>query len=333
MTETRMPRLYTRTGDRGETSLLGGKRVSKDILRVSAYGTVDEAGAALALGRSLSAFPWVQGVALRLLKELLLVGAELARQDLPGKGPEVKAEMTAAIEADIDYGLSLLPPLRGFVISGQTPAEAAFDMARTAARRAERMVVRLAGREKVREELVKYLNRLSDLLYVLARVEANEWLVGAVIKRIMEIMQGGKGMSKAINLETAREIAAAAEQKAKQVGVPMVIVIADEAGNPVLLHRMDGSLLASLDIAAGKAYSAVSLKMETAALAPLAAPGGSLYGINTSNGGRIVPFGGGIPLRKDGLIAGSIGVSGGSVEEDLEVARAGVGKWEEIGLR
>ncbi|MHB8986537.1 MAG: cob(I)yrinic acid a,c-diamide adenosyltransferase [Eubacteriales bacterium] len=333
MTETRMPRLYTRTGDRGETSLLGGKRVSKDILRVSAYGTVDEAGAALALGRSLSAFPWVQGVALRLLKELLLVGAELARQDLPGKGPEVKAEMTAAIEADIDYGLSLLPPLRGFVISGQTPAEAAFDMARTAARRAERMVVRLAGREKVREELVRYLNRLSDLLYVLARVEANEWLVGAVIKRIMEIMQGGKGMSKAITLETAREIAAAAEQKAKQAGVPMVIVIADEAGNPVLLHRMDGSLLASLDIAAGKAYSAVSLKMETAALAPLAAPGGSLYGINTSNGGRIVPFGGGIPLRKDGLIAGSIGVSGGSVEEDLEVARAGVGKWEEIGLR
>jgi len=323
-------RIYTRTGDQGETSLLGGIRVNKDNLRVSAYGTVDEAGAALALGRSLSNCLWVQEVAYRMLHELLVVGAELARQEPPAGGPRVEAEMIERLEAEIDYGLSLLPPLRGFVISGQVPAEAAFDLARTTARRAERRVVHLSLREKVRPELVKYLNRLSDLLYVLARVEANEKLVRAVMETVLKKTKEGEVLNRVITLDMAQQIAIAAEQKAKQIGVPMVIVVADEAGNPVLLNRMDGALLASLDIATGKAYSAVALKMETSALSSLAAPGGPLYGINTSNSGKIIPFGGGIPLRQNEGIAGAIGVSGGSVEEDIEVALAGIKKWEEI---
>jgi len=333
MGESRKSGIYTRIGDRGQTSLLGGVRVNKDSLRVNAYGTVDETGAALALGLSLAKCPWVQAAACRLLNELLVVGAELARPEPPVRGSIVDEEMVGRLERDIDYGISLLPPLQGFVISGQTPAEAAFDLGRTVSRRAERQVVHLSRHEKVRDELIKYLNRLSDLLYILARVEAHEQLVHLVMTKVLESMKGGGMVGKAITLEKARLIAAAAEQKAKRMEVPMVIVIADEAGNPVLLHRMDDSLLASLDIAAGKAYSAASLKMETAAMAPLAAPGGPLYGINTSNNGRIIPFGGGIPLRLDGAVVGAIGVSGGSVDEDIEVALAGVKQWEEAQSR
>lgn len=328
-----MPRIYTRTGDGGETSLLGGVRVHKDSLRVNVYGTVDETGAALALGRSLSCCPWVQKVADRVLRELLIAGAELARPEPPVEGTRVEGEMIDRLERDIDDGMSRLPPLLGFVISGQTTAEAAFDLARTVARRAERQAVHLSRREKVRQEMIQYLNRLSDLLYVLARVEAHEQLVRVVMEKVLEKIREGKAMSKGITLEMARQIAAAAEQKARQTGVPMVIVIADEAGNPILLHRMESALLASLDIAAGKAYSAAALKIETDALASMAAPGGPLYGINTTNNGRIVPFGGGIPLRRDDLIVGAIGISGGSVEQDIEVALAGVERWQKIKSR
>nr|WP_279233487.1 heme-binding protein [Desulfofundulus thermobenzoicus] len=147
---------------------------------------------------------------------------------------------------------------------------------------------------------------------------------------VLEKIKEGGTVKEAITLEIARQIAAVAEEKARQIGVPMVIVVADGAGNPVLLERMHGALLASLDIAAGKAFTAVALKMETEKLSVLAAPGGPLYGINTTNGGKIVPFGGGIPLYQENRIVGAIGISGGSVEEDIEVARAGAEKWNQL---
>ncbi|MQL53309.1 cob(I)yrinic acid a,c-diamide adenosyltransferase [Desulfofundulus thermobenzoicus] len=330
MEKNRAPRVYTRTGDRGETFLLGGTRIGKDSLRVGAYGTVDEAGAALALGRSLARCTWVQEVAARVQKELFVVGAELARPEPPAGGTRVEDAMVGRLEKDIDGGLERIPPWRGFVVSGHIPAEAAFDLARTITRRAERLVVRLSRLEVVRGEVIRYLNRLSDLLYVLARVEAYEHLVQVVMAGVLEKIKEGGTVKEAITLEIARQIAAVAEEKARQIGVPMVIVVADGAGNPVLLERMHGALLASLDIAAGKAFTAVALKMETEKLSVLAAPGGPLYGINTTNGGKIVPFGGGIPLYQENRIVGAIGISGGSVEEDIEVARAGAEKWNQL---
>ncbi|SHI77613.1 cob(I)yrinic acid a,c-diamide adenosyltransferase [Desulfofundulus thermosubterraneus] len=330
MEKSRTLRVYTRTGDRGETSLLGGSRVNKDSLRVSAYGTVDEAGAALALARSLACCTWAQEVAARVQKELFVVCSELARPEIPAGGTRVGNEMIGRLEKDIDEGLEQIPTLRGFAVSGHVPAEAAFDLARTITRRAERLVVRLSRREAVREEIIRYLNRLSDLLFVLARVEAHEHLVKLVMTRVLEKTRGSGNVREAITLDIARQIAAAAEEKARQIGVPMVIVVADGAGNPVLLERMHGALLASLDIAAGKAYTAVALKMETEKLSVLAAPGGPLYGINTTNGGRIVPFGGGIPLYQENNIVGAIGISGGSVEQDIEVAQAGAEKWNQL---
>jgi len=127
-----------------------------------------------------------------------------------------------------------------------------------------------------------------------------------------------------ITLDDARALVSAAESKADAVGVPMCIAVLDEGANLVAFHRMDGALLASVDIAQNKAYTAVTLELDSETVWELSQPGESLYGIGGTNDGRIVTFGGGIPLEADGQVVGGVGVSGGSVEEDVAVASAAV---------
>ncbi|WP_018590475.1 GlcG/HbpS family heme-binding protein [Terrisporobacter glycolicus] len=119
-----------------------------------------------------------------------------------------------------------------------------------------------------------------------------------------------------LNLQSAKKIAEFAEEKAKEIKVPMVISIVDDGGNVILVHRMEDSLLASIDLSLKKAYTAVSLKMPTDKLKDLCKPGEALYGIQHTNN-KIVIFGGGIPFKYNGKVAGAIGISGGSVEEDM----------------
>jgi uncharacterized protein GlcG (DUF336 family) len=129
-----------------------------------------------------------------------------------------------------------------------------------------------------------------------------------------------------VNLDVALKLIEAAKHKALEIGVPMVIAVVDSGGNLVACQRMDDALLVSLDIAVNKAYTAVAVKMGTEELAGLAQPGGPLFGIHNADGGRVVIFGGGMPLIKKGRLMGGIGVSGGSVEEDVACARAAVEK-------
>jgi uncharacterized protein GlcG (DUF336 family) len=127
-----------------------------------------------------------------------------------------------------------------------------------------------------------------------------------------------------VTLDLAKQLVAAAEAKADEIDVPMCIAVLDEGANLVAFHRMDDALLASVDIAQNKAYTAVTLKMDTEAVWEAAQPGEPLYGIGETNDGRIVTFGGGIPLETGGTVVGGVGVSGGSVEEDVTVASAAV---------
>jgi uncharacterized protein GlcG (DUF336 family) len=127
----------------------------------------------------------------------------------------------------------------------------------------------------------------------------------------------------AISLDDAKLLAAKVEDRAREMGVRAVVAIADAGGNLKLCECMDDSYIASRDIAINKAYTVVALKMSTKKLAALAAPGGSLYGIQHTNGGRIVIFGGGDPLEIGGKILGGIGVSGGSEEEDTALSAYG----------
>ncbi|WP_448384635.1 GlcG/HbpS family heme-binding protein [Desulfosoma sp.] len=127
-----------------------------------------------------------------------------------------------------------------------------------------------------------------------------------------------------LTLDGALRMIEAAKQKAREIGTPMVIAVVDEGGNLVALERMDGALLVSVNIAWNKAYTAVALKMPTEDLSGLAQPGRPLFGIENADGGRIVIFGGGIPVLHQGHVIGGVGVSGGSVEQDVMCAQAGI---------
>ncbi len=168
-------KIYTRTGDGGETSLAGGDRVPKDHLRVAAYGDVDEANAAIGAALATRPSEFAAEVLTRIQRELFAIGGALAspapaalRADQRAK-VAVAAEQIQALERDIDAAERELAPLRQFVLPGGTPKAAALHLARTACRRAERSAVHLSRAQPVAAEILGYLNRLSDLLFVLAR--------------------------------------------------------------------------------------------------------------------------------------------------------------------
>ena len=165
-------KLYTKTGDDGTTGLFGGARVGKDDLRVEAYGTLDEANSLLGVARAANPPEEVSKILERVQAELFNLGAELACA--PGKEkklgmPKIDASHIQALEGDIDTLEAVLPPLRAFILPGGSPSAASLHHARSVCRRAERGIIALARQSPLRDELVIYLNRLSDLLFALAR--------------------------------------------------------------------------------------------------------------------------------------------------------------------
>ena len=165
----RLSKIYTRTGDDGSTGLGDGSRVPKDSARVEAYGTVDELNSAIGVLLAVPGLPPAVSECLTQLQHQLFdLGGELC---IPGHRVVTAAQVTA-LERALDQFNEALPPLKEFILPGGGPAAAACHLARTVARRAERRAWALARSEEVSRELLKYLNRLSDLLFVLARVLA-----------------------------------------------------------------------------------------------------------------------------------------------------------------
>jgi cob(I)alamin adenosyltransferase len=168
-------RIYTRTGDKGDTGLFGGGRVSKHHPRVEAYGDVDELNAVIGLARSIELMPRIDEVLAPIQRDLFSLGALLATPQ-PEKVREqlekarIDDERIAQLEHAIDEGEAELEPLRSFILPGGTPKSAALHVARTVCRRAERRVIALQEEVELPQLVVRYLNRLSDLLFVLARV-------------------------------------------------------------------------------------------------------------------------------------------------------------------
>ena len=167
----RLTRIYTRGGDDGETSLGDGARVPKHALRVAAYGTVDEANAAIGIAR-LHADPAADAMLDRIQNDLFDLGADLCTP-ADGKRGDAALRIAAAqverLEHEIDAMNAALRPLDSFILPGGTPAAAHLHLARTITRRAERLVSELARGEPLNPEALKYLNRLSDHLFVLGR--------------------------------------------------------------------------------------------------------------------------------------------------------------------
>ena len=168
-------KVYTRRGDSGETDLFGGQRVAKDDARVEAYGEVDELNASIGVALAAGVQDDVAALGVRIQGELFALGAYLATPDErrreKGSIPVLSDDHVAHLEERIDAFEGEVGPLRRFVLPGGAPAAAAFHVARTVCRRAERRVVALDRLDALDAVALRYLNRLSDLLFVLARLE------------------------------------------------------------------------------------------------------------------------------------------------------------------
>ena len=164
-------KIYTRVGDDGTTGTLGSGRVPKSDLRIDSYGTVDELNATLGVARAADTEGWLTGELEAIQRQLFQLGAELATTD-PGMVASLSRVSDAdvdALEHTIDRLDEVLPPLRNFVLPAGTPLAACLHVARTVCRRAERRVVALSQQGVLEPRLTRYLNRLSDLLFVMAR--------------------------------------------------------------------------------------------------------------------------------------------------------------------
>ena len=165
----RISKVYTRTGDKGETSLVGGARVSKSNVRVEAYGDADELNSLIGVARAHLSDPEIDEVLAVIQNDLFTLGADLASPS-GIEVPRIDQAFTKSLEEFSDRFLAQLDPLKEFVLPGGSQAGAALHLARTVARRTERRVVALSEIEEINPLAMVYLNRLSDLLFILARV-------------------------------------------------------------------------------------------------------------------------------------------------------------------
>ena len=174
----RLNRIYTKAGDGGDTRLVGGQKVRKDALRIEAYGTVDELSACIGIARTALTAPGapaeadtLANVLARVQNELFNLGSDLATlpADRHPQQPLVEARHVTALERDIDAWNESLPELRSFVLPGGGIVAAYLHLARTVCRRAERLIVRLRDAEPIGDQVLPYVNRLSDALFVMSR--------------------------------------------------------------------------------------------------------------------------------------------------------------------
>lgn len=147
--------------------------------------------------------------------------------------------------------------------------------------------------------------------------------INSIVEQITKEIAGKAALRSSIDLATAKKLIARVEERAREMGVNAVVAVSDASARPVAIECMDNSYIASFDVALNKAYTVVALKMSTIALKPLSQPGEALYGIQFTNGGKIVIFGGGDPLVYNSQIIGGIGVSGGTEEQDTALSAYG----------
>ncbi len=168
-------KIYTKTGDQGTTGLFGGKRVSKDDIRVEAYGTADELNSAIGILIAQNNHPEINQFLNKIQNELFIVGSHLASDPTKKNEyiPELKPEMITDLEKTIDKMDAIIPPMKFFVLPGGSVSIASTHLCRTICRRAERRIVTLSQHESVDQQIIIYFNRLSDYLFTLSRYIAH----------------------------------------------------------------------------------------------------------------------------------------------------------------
>ena len=339
--------IYTKNGDKGTTDLVRTKNVSKSDDRIGLVGTIDELTSHIGVVKTLL----TDGETIRMLEKIqeTLITVMAGVADPYNREYHITDDKTQLLEEEIDRMEGLFDRPKKFILPGGTRLSAETDVARTVARRAERALASVGVKFGADTGAKKYMNRLADYLYVLARWEdaknsgkaeeaagteqknreesekrmeenRNTSVSEAVIQEVMKRM----GIQGRITLESAKRLIEKIEKEAVRQGKKAVIAVCGPDGNPIAVHVMDGAFLVSFDVAMKKAYTSVAVKMSTKELSVLAQPGQTFYGVDKMDGGKIVIFGGGVPLKVGDTIIGGLGVSGGTGEEDHALAEYGL---------
>ena len=345
--------IYTKNGDKGTTDLVRTKNVSKSDDRIGLVGTIDELTSHIGVVKTML----TDGDTIRMLEKIqeTLITVMAGVADPYNREYHINDDKTQLLEEEIDRMEGLFDRPKKFILPGGTRLSAETDVARTVARRAERALASVGVKFGADTGAKKYMNRLADYLYVLARYEdaknsgkaeesvkteqnsraesekrmeenRNTSVSEAVIQEVMKRM----GIQGKIALESAKRLIEKIEKEAARQGKKAVIAVCGPDGNPIAVHVMDGAFLVSFDVAMKKAYTSVAVKMSTKELSVLAQPGQTFYGVDKMDGGKIVIFGGGVPLKVGDTIIGGLGVSGGTGEEDHALAEYGLSVLNEV---
>ncbi|WP_232698541.1 cob(I)yrinic acid a,c-diamide adenosyltransferase [Brevibacillus daliensis] len=316
--------IYTKSGDKGTTALFDGSRVKKYDLRVDTYGTFDELNAQISVAAKFVTSEENCKLLKQLERKLFYLCAELATEkvEVDKKTIRISAGDVKDLENTIDTYLARLPKVKSFILPGSSKAGAFLHVARTVARRGERLLVQLADQAPIRKELLQFVNRLSDFLYTLAREEDVRQMIDTVTKAVTNryLQHVGQSTIK-LDLPFFNQLAEFVVEEAHKEQVPVTMAVVDRSGTLVFSYRMPDALLVSGSLAEKKAYTAVAMKSETHLLSSEIQPGESLYQLETSMEGKIVTFGGGFLIKNGDRIIGALGISGGSVEQDIEIGR------------
>ena len=344
--------IYTANGDKGTTNLVHTKNVSKSDDRIQLVGTIDELSSHLGLIKTMMSevddIRFIENIQ-RTLNAVCSGVADPFNREF-----RTEDDRTGQLEEEISRleGLFHCPEEEN-ILPGSSRLSAELDIARAVTRRAERDLAAVSVKFGADNGAKKYMNRLSDYLYVMARyMETTEQPVQkkeeitpfggkeaepvaavqtpmtdeAVIQEVLKRM----GIQGRITLDGAKRLIDKIEQEAKRRGKNAVIAVCGPDGTPIAVHVMDGAFLVSFDVATKKAYTAVAVRMSTKELAVLAQPGGTFFGVDKMDNGKIVIFGGGVPLKVGDTIIGGLGISGGTGEEDHSLAEYGMSILNEV---
>ena len=191
----------------------------------------------------------------------------------------------------------------------------------------QRRFLLLSKSRRIKLELINYINKSRDFLHIIYKFIQEKVMVKYVMELVSEKLSS-IDMDNNLSLEKARKIIRAGEKKAKEMNIAAVFAVVNPEGNLIIEERMDNAILVSVEVAYKKAYTAAALKLNTQDLTALVQPGAMFYGLQSDP--KYIVFGGGMLLKVDGKIVGAVGVSGGSAQEDMEIARACVKAFETI---
>ncbi|WP_270739435.1 cob(I)yrinic acid a,c-diamide adenosyltransferase [Massilioclostridium coli] len=323
--------IYTRNGDTGFASTKNRMRIPKNSPVFKLLGALDEFSSAL--GLSKQKLPQtIRDVVEQIQQDVIAISGEIA-----GGEKFTTKEKVDHLEQAIDSIMTQLPEIKSFILPGETEGGAALDLARTVVRRAEREAVAASQMGGMSRDTIAWLNRISDLVYALARMA--DFSGGTPISKPEEETATSTPVAtpavavaadEKITVDgnqfcdKAERLCEAVMTKARAEGLGVVTAVCDKGANLVAFKRDDNAFLVSIDVAINKAYTSASLKMTTEEVAKLTEPGAGLEGLQYTTNGKLILFGGGVPLYdSNGELVGALGVSGGTADQDKGLAEYG----------